>query len=205
MGLAQLSYGGNVLGKANAAADTVWYAVVPGRRNRFTAVSLINYTAGNTANAFYVMRPLGRANVVSAAAANVAVLTLDADPSPTGNTIAAGDQCVVESADGTYRRAQVNTAGWCSTTKVVTFTTNNAAAVSAGAKFFNMGIFTDTDPVDGLAHPLLPTAANTTASHGPFAVSGIRGRNAGDPLLIYNPNATNATNMNYAEYANTVE
>lgn len=205
MGLAQNGYGGNVLGRANAAANTVVYAVIPGLRNRFTALAKLNYTNGNTANSFTVMRPIGRSTVAAAANSSVATLTLSSDPSPSGNTIAAGDQCVVESADGTYRLGQVNTAGWAANTKIVTFTANNAANVAAGAKFFNLGIFTDTDPISGLAHPTIPTVANTTGDAFSATVAGIRGWAAGDPLLIYNPNATNATVQNFAEYANTVE
>jgi len=204
MGLAQNGFAGNVLGRANAAADTAFYAVVPGRRSKWTGVAQFSVTSGNTANLVYWMRPLGRANVAAAANTSVATLTLDADPSPSGNTIAAGDQVIVEHSDGTYRRNQVNTSGWNGTTKVVTFTANLAANVALGAKVFNMGIYSDTDPVFGVANPSFPTTANATVTYT-FAASGIRGTAKGDPVMFYCPNATNATVLNYAEYANTVE
>ena len=199
-------FGGGVLGKANATAATVYYAVIPGRAKSYARITDFQYTCGNTANDFTFMRPIGRANVSVAYAANTgASLTLDADPSPSGNTIAAGDQCVIQAADGTYPRAQVNTAGWNGTTKVVTFTANVTPAVSIGAKVFMFGISSDTDPVTGLAFPVYTPAVNTTGTNVAFGGVGFVGAAPGDPLMIYNPNATAATNLNYTTYAYTVE
>lgn len=211
MSIYSAGYAGNVVGRANAAADTVYYAVVPGfgavgtstLNWRYTRLSQLSWTSGNTANAFTVMRPLASAKVTVAAITNVAALTLDADPSPSGNTIAASDSVVVQHTDGTYRRYNVNTAGWCSTTNTVTFNTNLAANVAVNAKVWNFGVFTDTDPVYGTAHPTFPTVANTTNTYV-FSGGGVCGSAVGDPLLIYNPNATNATVMNFAEFVRTV-
>lgn len=204
MGLAQNGFGGNVLGSKTEAANTVIYAVVPGVRRKYTAVCSFQINNGNTANAGYWLRPLGRASTSAAANTSVAALALDADPSPDGNTIAAGDQVVVEHADGTYRRYQVNTSGWASNTNTVTFTGNLAANTSAGAKVFNMGVFTDTDPVLGTVHPKFPAGANTNTTYT-FTAAGIRGHQKGDPLLFYSPNADNASTLQYAEYALALE
>lgn len=205
MSLGLNAFGGNVVGKANAAADTVYYAVVPGKPNAYTRVSGFALTSGNTANAGYFMRPLGRANVATAFTADSgAAITLDADPSPTGNTIAAGDQVVLAGDDGTYVRAQVNTSGWNSSTKVLTFTANVAVDLSVGAKVWNFGVSGDTDPVLGTVHPFFASTVNTQRVYT-FGPSGIRGHQKGDPLLFYCPNATNATVLDYAEYACTIE
>ncbi len=204
MGLAQQGFGGNVLGRSNAAAGTAYYGVVPGKPLNITAVSSFMVTSGNTANDVYFLRPLGRANVTVAATTADASLTLDADPSPSGNTIAAGDQVVIQHSDGTYRRAQVNTSGWNGTTKVVTFTGVIAANVALGAKIWNFGVHTDTDPVLGTVHPIFPSTVNTTRTFS-FSASGIRGHQTGDPLLFYCPNATNATNVDNVEFARTLE
>lgn len=204
MGLAQMGFSGNVLGRSNAAAGTAYYGVVPGRPNIFTGVASFTVTSGNTANDVFFLRPLGRANVTVAATTSDSSLTLDADPSPSGNTIAAGDQVVIAHSDGTYRRAQVNTSGWNSTTKVVTFTGTLAANVAAGAKVWNFGVHTDTDPVLGTVHPIFPSTANATRTYS-WSASGIRGHQAGDPLLFYCPNATNATTVDAVEYARTIE
>lgn len=203
MALSQIAYGGNTLGRANAAADTAFYAVVPGLADNFTAVASFAMTSGNTANDGVWMRPIGRANVATAVTSGADVV-LDADPSASGNTIAAGDQCVLKHTDGTYRRYQVNTAGWNSTTKTVTFTANVAANVATGANFWNFGINTDTDPVHAAAHPRFASVANTQRVYT-FQGAGVRGNAKGDPLLFYCPNATNATVLDYAEYVRSIE
>lgn len=196
---------GNVIGRANAAANTAFYAVVPGYADKFTRLMGFQYTAGNTANDFVLMRPIGRANATAAYNTSVAVAVLNGDPSPTGNTIAALDQVVVKHTDGTYRRYTVNTSGWDANTNTVTFTGNFGAAVASGAPFFLFGVSTDTEVTTGLAFPSLPTTANTTAAYNFANAGGFAGFNTGDPLMIYNGNATNATVMTYAEFARTVE
>ncbi len=207
MGFPAGGFGGGVIGLTNATAGTVWYAVIPANPRAVTAVVGFSYTNGNTANSIYGMRPIGRANVVNAQTTSDSSVVLDADPSPSGNTIAAGDQCVIKYSDGTYRRTQVNTAGWNGTTKVLTFTAVLPAAVSAGAKFFMFGVFTDTDPLTGSAFPLFPTVASVSdaPSYRSFTAAGLRGAQAGDPLLIYCPNATAATLLNWTEYIFTIE
>jgi len=198
-------FGGGVLGKTNAAADTVWYGVIPGRANAYARLLSWQYTAGNTANLFTMLRPIGRTTVAAAAITNVAVITVAADPSPSGNTIAAGDQVVLgPCTDGTYRRAQVNTSGWNSSALTLTFTANLAANVNTATKVFNFGIPSDTDPISGAAFPTFLPTANTTATVDLGGV-GFVGAQKGDPLLIYSPNATNATNLNNAAYAHTIE
>lgn len=206
MALPYNSFGGGLIGLTNAAANTVIYAVIPGVRTGYPRVAQINYTAGNTANSIIAMRPIGRANVATNAITNVATLTLDADPSASGNTIAAGDQVVYgPCTDGTYRRGQVNTSGWDANTKIVTFTANLAANINTTVgKVWNFGVPADTDPSTGAAHPVIPTVANTTASLN-FPTAGFVGGAKGDPLLIYTVNATNATQFNFIEYAYTTE
>ncbi len=205
MSMQYTAFGGNVLGRANAAADTAYYAVIPGARSKITRVAGFSLTSGNTANAGYWLRPIGRANIATAIVADAgAVAVLDADPSPSGNTIAAGDQVVIEHDDGTYGRYQVNTSGWNSTSKTATFTANVAKAVAAGNKVFNFGVFNDTDPALGVAHPAFPSVANTQRVYT-FGPAGVCGHQAGDPLLFYCPNATNATVLDYAEFCRTRE
>ena len=195
--------GGGMVGLTNAAAGTVWYAVVPGLANAYARLEGFQYNCGNTANNFTFMRPIARAQATVAGLTNVATITVDADPSPSGNTIAAGDQVVVgPCSDGSYRRGQVNTSGWNSTTKVITLTANNAAAFAVGTKVYNFGVPGDTDPITGAAFPVFTPTANTVGNcvfYGGGFVSAAKG----DPLLIYNPNATNATTLNHAGYAHS--
>jgi len=195
------AFGGGLLGKTNATADTVYYGVIPGNTQGYARIGGFQYTCGNTANSFTLMRPIGWANIAAAAGTNVAVVTLDADPSPSGNTIAAGDQVVLgPCTDGTYRRAQVNTSGWNGTTLALTFTANLTAAVNTSTDLFNFGVAADTDPNTGSAHPIFTPTVNTTADVQLFG-GGFKSYRKGDPLLVYNPNATAATNLNHLAYA----
>lgn len=205
---------GNTLGLQSATAGTAYYAVIPPYAppnaagvptwtpSYVTRICQLQYTCGNTANGFYVMRPIGRTTVAAAATTSVAAVTLAADPSPSGNTIAAGDQVVMQYADGTFRRTQVNTSGWDSTNLILTFTGNLPANVAAGAQMWMFGVNTDTDPTTGSAFPVIPTTVNTNNTAVVFGPSGMGGVQKGDPLLVYNPNATAATNLNFLEYAN---
>lgn len=200
MSLGFSAFGGNMLGLANAAAGTAYYAIVPGRPGFYARVAKFETVSGNTANINYWLRPIGRANLASAANTGQATVTVDAHPYPTGNTIASGDQVVVREDAGTYTRYTVDS--YNGTTKVITFSANVATALSAGAKLWNFGVFTDTDPATATAHPRFATVANSTNTYT-FGPAGVAGHQKGDPVLFYNPNATNATNLNYAEYAYT--
>lgn len=203
MALTYNAFGGNLLGLTNAAADTVYYGVIPGNTRAYARVAGFNWTAGNTANSFYGMRPIGRANIASASNSSVNTVTLDANPSASGNNLAAGDQMVYgPCVDGIYYRGQVS--AFNATSLVVTFTANVSANVTTNTKVFNYGIFSDTDPTTGTAHPRFITTANTSGNFT-FGPAGLSGHAKGDPLLIYSPNATNATNLNWLEYAFTIE
>ncbi len=206
------SFGSTMAGKQNATAGTVVYTIIPGgssyatdgRKSAFTGLVAFQATNLSTANSIYIMRAIGRTTTTTTAAADtVAALTLAADPSPSGNTIAAGDQVVYEDTSGVFRRNQVNTSGWNATTLVVTFTANVAGAVTNGTKVYMMGVFTDTDPLTGVAFPLVSQAANTTTTFP--AVSNFcflqTSARIGEPLLMYNPNATDATSINTLQYA----
>ncbi len=214
---------GNVMrGKSNAAANTVVYTLIPGgstwragslwngdgRSQCYTGLIMFQATSLSTANSIYVMRAIGRTTTTTTAAADtVAALTLAADPSPSGNTIAALDQVIYEDTSGVFRQNTVNTSGWNATTKVVTFTANVAGAVTNGTRVWMMGVFTDTDPLTGLAFPLLATTANTTTSY-PAVFSGAflqTSAYVGEPLVLYNPNSTDATSVNFTQYGYSIQ
>lgn len=195
-------YGGSTTGAFSATAGTVYYGLIPPRLDGFTRIVGLEYTCSTTVNPFTIMRPIGWANITQAQTTSDSTVTLDVDPSPTGNTIAAGDQVVLgPCTDGTYRRAQVNTSGWNSTTKVLTFTGTLPAAVNTSTKFFMLGVSGDTDPNTGVAFPAWNPTASTTATKE-FLVP-YRTHRRGDPFLIYCPNATAATNLNQVYHASS--
>lgn len=191
---------GDMLGLTAAPAGTPWYALVPGAVNLRARIARIQIDNGATANPLYLMRPINPEPVqfTDAFGTGVDTVTLSRDPSPPGNTIAAGDQCIIQCSDGTYRQVQV--AAWTAASLSLQFTANLPAAVVARANLFNLGVHTDTDPRTTKAFPKLEPAINGVSEVG-FGV-GFGGR-PGDPLLVYCPNATDQTVMNFAEYAYT--
>lgn len=186
----------NSIGRATDTAGTPWFAVVPGHAGYYTWITALQVKSGATNNGLYVMRALAGATVLSAQAAGDTTLVLDANPSPDGNTIASGDEVVYLASDGTYRRTTVSS--WNGSTLTLTVGAL-PAAVAADSPMWNFGVYTDTEPATSLAFPLVDTPVSVTT---PYAfVGGFGGWGAGEPLLVYCPNATNQTVLNYLEYA----
>lgn len=184
------SYGGNVVTNQTASAGTVINVVVPPNASGRTRVTKVSYTAAATAHSLYAMRPIGRTTVSSTAAASQKVINLTADPGPTGNLLAANDWLVIQNTDGTVFADTVASI----TGLAATMTTNLVTALSAGAKVWNCGIITDTDPRNLLAHPkwasLLAAAATTNLTgDGEMLISTYA---IDEPIILQSNNATNA-------------
>lgn len=190
--------GGNSIGRVSVAANTPWYAVIPASPGLITRLVGLEIDNGATDNGIYVMRAIGGAVIQTAQAAADTTLILDRDPSATGNTIASGDQVVCLASDGTYRRVTV--ASWSAATLTLTVSAL-PAAVAAGSILWNFGVYTDTEPATGAAFPLIDTPVSDVTPKE-FEV-GFAGFAAGQPLVLYSPNAINATKLNYAEFAYT--
>lgn len=199
--------GGGTVGYTDANANTPWYALIPGLPGAITRFIKAQVDNGATDNGLYVMRPIGllndtdRAFVTTARITSDTTVPLDRDPSAPGNTIASGDQVVIQCSDGVYRQFQVSS--WSANT--VTLTGALGFAVDSGAPFFFFGVFNDTDPRTGVAFPKLDTKASVVTdipTTGSFE-AGFPGFRAGDPILLYSPNATNKTKLNFAEYVYT--
>jgi hypothetical protein len=199
--------GGSVIGSQTAAAGTAFYGLVPGNPDGRTRVTSFSYTASNTAHTVTALRPIGRTTLAAACVVNTNTVTLAADPGPSGNGIAANDQIVIHyrantnDRVGTYGRHTVS--AWNATTKVATISPNTTAASISGTKVFDFGIFSDTDPVTGAAHPGFPTNGNTVPLTYTFPGAGIAAHQYHDPILLHSGNATGAGTLTYAEYAHT--
>lgn len=214
------SFGGGTIGRTTAAFGTAFYVLIPPYSTPysvvtspaitpFTVVTHINKTNGNTANATTVMRPIGKTTATVAANTSVAVVTVAGDPgniatglynaTGTNNNLAANDIMVVAHSDGTV--GQYTVSAFNTTSKVITFTGNFTAPVAVGAAVWDYGIFSDTDPITGSAFPNVNGVA-VSATGDDFATSGrgFASSKVGDPLLLYNPNATAQTLINYTEY-----
>ncbi len=210
------SFGGGVVGKTTATLGTAWYGVVPPYWNgssyrSYACLLSANVTNGNTTTNLSFMRPIGSTTTSAASSTGVNTITITADPgnnagglynsAGTNNNIAANDVVVVGNVDGTITQYIVG--AYNATSKVVTVTAANLTVnVASGAKVWDFGIFSDTDPTTGAAHPVIPNsvAANTAGAAFTTVGSGFRGSRSGDPLLIYCGNATNAVILNYGEY-----
>lgn len=187
------AFGHNGLGRATENAGTVINRLVPAQKQGKAIVTALKHTDGGTAHLVTALRPIGEANLAAAAATGQAAVVLDADPSPSGNTIASGDYCVIHfSADDTQRVAKVST--WTSASKTLTFDANIPVAGAIGDKLWMMGVATDTDPATGNAHPRFQS---NQALEGAIAAT----IKAYQPILVQIDNGTTAGTTNYVQYA----
>jgi hypothetical protein len=158
-----------------------------GRKIRLT--SLV-YTAGATAHDLILMRAANQVATTAAALASATALVLDS-ASFAGQTLASGDYIVVEHADGTYGHYLI------SALATLTITIGALSkAVNAGAKVWIIGATGET------WHSTLKSIASTRIEFrdevGGIAESGwddgssYARSGAGDPMLIYSANGTNA-------------
>lgn len=201
MSLNNYGFGGKTAGRATANANTVIKVLLQPKGGGIGRVSTLGYTTGNTAHTITGMRPLGRTTAASAANAAQNTITLTADPGPSGNGIAANDLVAVRESDGVTRDYVVS--AWNSSTKVVTLVANLVAAVAAGAKFWDFGITSDTDPLTGTAHPTIVTTANTTQTFQDDVAGVVAGHEKDAPILLNSSNGTAAGSFDRVSYAYT--
>lgn len=187
-----------MIGLVDVTAGTPWFALVPGLANYTARLMALEVDNGATENGLFLMRPLASKTILTAQVATDTTLILDGNPSPSGDTIASGDQVVYLASDGTYRRVTVSSWNGSSLTLTVSAL---PAAVAADSPMWNFGVHTDTEPNTSLPFPKLHTPASDVT---PYPLEcGFAGWAAGQPLAIYCPNATNKTKLNNAQYAHT--
>lgn len=190
--LAQI-FGGHQLGAKTANAGTRINNVIPPHPQGVTRVTSIDYGDTGTAHVITGMRPLGRTKLREAAAASQATLKLKADPSPSGNTIAASDLVLIRQDDGTLLLGTVDTGGWASSTLTVTLAASLTTAISAGADVWFMGVAGDTDPKTGTVFPSVTSGASTGTTSWSDSLAGVfMGGDRDEPLILSSANGTNA-------------
>ncbi len=197
-------------GKKTASGDTAIVLGVrgdPSRAGQTRLTSLwYNNTAGSSAaHVLTVMRPLNMKLSTAAALGSQGDITISADPGTYGssvstgaNVIAANDYVVVDLPDGTILVSTVN--AWNGTTKVLSLNSNLPMACPIGTRVWFFGIKTDTNPNDGLAHPIfrLPAAVTTYFDDDNGFVGSVHGSvltsmdGRGQPLLLSVDNVTTA-------------
>jgi hypothetical protein len=135
--------------------------------------------ASRRASRVTVLRAIGETTAASAAGAGVPTFSLAGDPSPPGNTMAAGDLVAIRETDGVTRLYTVSSFVGLA----VTLTTNLVAGVSSGSWVYNFGVLTDIDPYTGEPHEVYDLEANVVTDW--VSNVGIIGSHLPDqPLLV---------------------
>lgn len=193
----------------------VLHKKVNGHRPNLRGVTHITdlvYTAGSTAHDVVLMRPFNWAYVNGAVAKNATAVVLTDDPgvystnykyplpagqaAPAGtadNAIAAGDCVAVQLTDGTWHVTTVASGSYSAL--VLTDATPNitGGGIADGSIMYFFGVAANTDPATGLAHPVLTSVASTRVNLLQDAANSyFAALHAGDPLLVYSANASNA-------------
>lgn len=196
------SFSGNGTGNKTAAANTAITFLIPPHRIGYTRVSKAVYTAGNTVHNLTFLRHLGKSQAYAASAAGINTVNTVAEMGVTGNLLAAGDNVALRETDGVTRLYTVSAVPGAYPGNV-TFTANLTAGVSQGEKLWNYGIFSDTDPIIGMAHPAVRAAANTTSSYSDTDGGVFASHEVDAPILFHSGNADNAGRLEQLSWAYT--
>ena len=166
---------------------------IPGQDGKRLALISFEYENGSTAHTMCLMFAKGtgtRTTTSAAAAASQKVINVsDAPKDPAGNDVASGDIIAYQVSDGSW---EFNTVASLST-KEITLTNNIATAVESGAKVRIFGVVGD----GATANIALGASSTTQYSGHIIAVSPYKG----DPVVMYDANASNAGELNNAVWA----
>lgn len=214
--------------KRTAAGNTAFTLLIPPRSaNDISHITSILLSTGATAHSIMIMRPQNYTTLTSSAAAAQAVLNIKADPGifstnylypwPPGagsapvpsvadDALATSDYLAYQCADGTWVLDTVSSIS----TLAITMTTNVPTATAlAGTKVFFFGVSTEKDPATNQAAEIIDTTnfASKTDVQLWFESYGhdFAALHPGDPLMLYDGNATNADQFEtiagyYAQY-----
>lgn len=127
-------------------------------------------------------------------------------PATADNALAANDLVVYQLADGTWRQDKIASGTFAGNNIVLSTGTPNVtgATIAAGSPLFWYGIFSDTNPATGTVHLIRTPIASTNQQNllagttgGVSSGNGVPALNPGDPILVYNPNATATTTVDF--------
>ncbi len=179
----------------------------------YTHITQLVYADTGTVHSVVVLRPLNWTKCAAAVAHNSTALTITDDPGAfattykyklgggalkpaavANNVAAASDYLAYQLVDGTW---QLNTISSITLLAVTlgTATPNVAGGgIAAGTPIYFFGVAADSDPATGKAHIALAGGAGSTRYNllADSPQGGIPSLHAGDPMLIYSANATNA-------------
>lgn len=185
-----LGYGRITASAGTAIAFLVGGYSSPNGLQRRTAITGFSITSGSTAHTWGFLRSGSRSTVTTAvAAAGTSVVVdsvlLDGD----GNALAANDYIAVKLDNGNWHLSTVS--AWNATTKTITLNTAvpTGRSIGKGAAVVVFGVIGDT--VHAL-HKIIPPTSATT-NYGQNNETMLFSGTSGEPILVYNANATNAS------------
>lgn len=178
----------------------------------YTKVSYLGITSGSTAHTWYVMRPKNWTTIAEAVTANDTTVVVAADPgayaanykyplppgeavgSAADNAIAGSDYVCYQLDDGTWHFSLVSSVS----SLTLTLATGSPNVTGGGAAVGNVLFFFaapgNTDPATGLIDPaFIPLVSVYTAFTAGDGVA--TALHPGDPLLVVNANASNASTL----------
>ena len=172
-------------------AGTAIQENIQGSDSKRLALVGIEYVNDSTAHVMDIMFPDGTRTTASAdAAASQKVLNVtDAPKDPAGNAVASGDIIAYKVSDDSWEFNIVDSLS----TKAITLTNDIGTAIESGAAVRIFGVIGD-GAVSVIA---LPASATTTYDDVILAMA----KNKGDPLVMYDANATAAGFLNRALWA----
>lgn len=183
-------------------AATVITEDVPGQNGKRLALVGFDYLNGATAHALAIMHSgslAGSRTTASALAVSgqKVVNATDAPTDPAGNATASGDYIAFQLTDGSWEFDTVASLA----TLAITITNNlqgvdagaGATAIAAGGAIRIFGILADGANFQfGLTASVVTNYQDTVLAQAPFV---------GDPLMVYDANATNAGFINNLLFA----
>lgn len=176
-------------GKTTATAGTAIVVFIQGMLDKFTYLTRFSYKAGGTAHVATCMRKVAETTLAAAAAADQAVITLQADP----GSIATHDHLAIKRPDGTWHHGIVQSVSGLD----VTLTANvPAGGFASGARVIFYGVPGDTQHND-FKFDLNADTAVTWPAGG----DGILCRSSGsdEPLILSINNVTHAGTLQHVQ------
>lgn len=196
------------------------YSIATGSRNwegAYTHISKLMIDCGSTAHTIGILRPLNYALVNGDAAINQAVINLVTDPGAystaykytlpsaaaglvscvANNPIAAGDYCAYQLRDGTWIFDTVASVATLAITMSTVIPNVTGGGVVSQSIFFFFGVLADVNPATGQPHTNILCKASTREDilFSSGADGDHRSIRKGDPMIVYNANATVASTL----------
>lgn len=179
-----------------------------------THISLLSITSGSTAHTWYALRPKNYTWIAEAVTKNDTTIVMQDNPGlyattykydlPPGisapgmvadNTPAANDYCAFQLDNGLWHFSLISSLSSLTLT-IATGTPNvDGSTAAVGRMLFFFGAGGDVDPATGVVDPRVQpiVSAQTILGNGSYPI--ISALHPGDPIMLVNANASNASTL----------